>query len=103
MKRGFAALALLAALLLLSALALAQGGEIEIDGAYYSPASPQVRHWTFTYCDDWFMQPSTAYDHRLARASIGMAVASFRRDDPADGNIRSFLTQAGFDNLVAID
>ena len=83
--------------------ALAQAGEVELDGAYYTPASTGVRHWRFTYCDDWFLQPSTTYDHRLARASIGLAVSSFRRDDPADGHIRAYLEQAGFGSLVATD
>ena len=94
---------LLAALLLAASLALAQADVLELDGAYYTPASTEVRHWSFAYCDDWFLQPSTSYDHRLARASIGMAVSSFRRDDPAEGNIRAFLGQAGFGNLVATD
>ncbi len=94
---------LLAALLLMSALALAQADVLELDGAYYTPASTEVRHWSFSYCDDWFLQPSTSYDHRLARASIGLAVSSFRRDDPADGHIRAYLEQAGFSDLVATD
>ena len=103
MKKAIAALALLAGLLLASSLALAQADVLELDGAYYTPASTEVRHWRFAYCDDWFLQPSTSYDHRLARASIGMAVSSFRRDDPADGNIRAYLEQAGFGDLVATD
>lgn len=103
MKKTLAALMLLAALLLAASLALAQADEIELDGAYYTPASTEVRHWSFAYCDDWFLRPSTSYDHRLARASIGMAVSSFRRDDPADGNIRAYLEQAGFGDLVATD
>ena len=103
MKKTLAALMLLAALLLAASLALAQADVLELNGAYYTPASTEVRHWSFAYCDDWFLRPSTSYDHRLARASIGMAVSSFRRDDPAEGNIRAYLEQAGFGNLVETD
>lgn len=103
MKKTFAALVLLVLLLPGMACARAQAGEIELDGAYYTPASAEVRHWRFAYCDDWFLQPSTTYDHRLARASIGLAVSSFRRDEPSDGHIRAYLEQAGFGDLVATD
>lgn len=103
MKKRIAALALLAALLLASALAQAQDGEIRLDASYLSPASPEEHHWTFTYSDEWFLKASTSYDHALARATLGLAVSAFRAKETADRNIRDYLTQAGFDNLVSTD
>lgn len=65
--------------------------------------SEEVIQWDFEYRDSFFDHRPEEYDHMLARASLGMAISSFRNnvqeDKPKDAWITSYLTQAGFSNL----
>ncbi len=65
--------------------------------------SKDVITWDFEYSDTFFNERPTVYNHELARASLGMAISSYRNniypEQPADIWIRQYLTQAGFNNL----
>ena len=58
----------------------------------------------------WFKNDAREYNHDLAKLSLGLATSAFRpnkllakEDQPADYNLRSFLNQAGFDDLRSDD
>ena len=70
----------------------------------FSTPYDSVTTWSFPYSDDLFSQPENYYSHTFARASLGMAVATFRssqvnNDNPDD--LISYFTSIGFSNVEA--
>ena len=58
----------------------------------------------------WFRNDARVYNHDLAKLSLGLATSAFRpesplskKSQPADYNLRSFLDQAGFNDLRSDD
>ena len=79
------------------------GEPLMLEATYRATKSSTLRHWRFPYTDDWFTKPASSYQHGLARASLGMALAAFRDVtgdmDERDVPIRRYLTDAGFEGL----
>ena len=70
---------------------------------FHSPVKEGNLEIEVPFSDAWFETPATVYYHPLARATLGMALSAFRRQDAEmdgkDGFIRDYLTQAGFEQL----
>ena len=67
--------------------------------------SGETIQWQFAYSDLFFENDPAVYDHLLARASLGLAISSFRTNKEnkysQDIRVRNYLTDAGFDDLLA--
>ncbi|MCQ2511880.1 MAG: hypothetical protein MJ092_00615 [Lachnospiraceae bacterium] len=65
--------------------------------------SGEIIQWDFEYRDSFFEHRPEEYDHMLARASLGMAISSYRNNAieelPKDVWIEQYMSQAGFTNL----
>ena len=65
--------------------------------------------WQFPYSDTMFAHFSEAYDHKLAQASLGLALSSFRierlvrPEDERERNAITYLTGAGFSDFDSAD
>lgn len=65
--------------------------------------------WQFPYSDTMFAHSSEAYDHKLAQASLGLALSSFRivrlvrPEDERERNAVAYLTGAGFSDFDSTD
>jgi len=65
--------------------------------------------WQFPYSDTMFAHSSEAYDHKLAQASLGLALSSFRierlvqPEDKREKNAIAYLTGAGFSDFDSTD
>lgn len=54
---------------------------------------------TVDFCDEWFLQPDDAYNHKLMQATFAMAVTAFRSqvyDDAMDHDILDYFDKTGF-------
>lgn len=75
-----------------------------IDVRFQTFLSDEEKCWAFPFDDSLFLPDASAYSHPLARASLGLALASGRSSqEPQDASIRDFLTQAGFEDLESAD
>ena len=102
-KLRFPCLLLLTLALLASGLPVfAAEGETLLTAVYDESVMGRDLSWQFPFSDGMFAHPATEYDHALARASLGLALSSFRilrEFDPFDGrsgNAYDYLEQAGF-------
>lgn len=95
----------LALLALLTALVTTAQAETRMLTAMFDSPVRNGLTWDFPYDDAWFTRETTDYYHDLARATLGLAAASFRTAsvglDRQDERVRSYLSQAGFDRFVA--
>ena len=68
--------------------------------ANYSNVTDELQTITVDYCDDWFLQPDSVYNHKLMQASFAMAAAGFRSKvyeiGELDHDILDFFAKAGF-------
>ena len=108
------ALGLVAALLAIAVLVgrppLAGAEQITITSEDRITTQDKIVTWDFPYDDEWFSASAGTYNHLLARSSMGLAVSAF---DPiqanpqatgmSDGNVRRYLTVAGFSSLRTED
>lgn len=92
----------LAAMLLFAAAA--QGEMISAQATYHSVVVGRNVSWRFDYSDSWFLKDADAYDHDVARASLGLALSSFRsKHGPANEFALAYLTDLGFESLKSED
>lgn len=107
-ERLIALLMALVLLLLQGTAALAEDDGIQWVEIHY-PGSAETKLYTcsFPYSDDYFCGEDSVYNHRLAQLSIGIAAASSRNilrpADEQDAELRAFLTNCGFTELVSAD
>lgn len=72
--------------------------------AYHSLTIADTVRWDFEFSDRWFETDASVYNHPIARASMGLSIASFRTNNtPPDANVLSYLAQLGFTDLVSQD
>ncbi len=83
---------------------------IDLTATYYVLTVQQDRSLTVPFSVDWFKNDARFYSHDLAKASLGLAVSSFRPNsrlsDPgrsADASAISYLSQAGFTDIQSDD
>lgn len=102
--RGLAWLAI--AVLIVSCIPVAAVPEesgLKLTVAFGSGGNAKERVWEFPYDDAMFEHSDDTYFHRLAQASLGLALSAFRTKnaplETQDDKVLAFLTQAGFDNL----
>ncbi len=83
---------------------------IDLTATYYVLTVRQDRSLTVPFSVDWFEGDARFYNHNLAKASLGLAVSSFRPNqqmsDPyrsADASAISYLEQAGFTEIQSDD
>ncbi|MBQ3830749.1 MAG: hypothetical protein II813_07530 [Spirochaetales bacterium] len=94
-------------LLLLSLAALAVPA-LEVTAHTSSLTSRAESGFPVDYEDSYFESPASVYNHKLAQASLGMALSAFRplfqenKDNPSDNLVR-FLTDCGFKDLQSDD
>ncbi|MBR4477419.1 MAG: hypothetical protein IKO96_02200, partial [Spirochaetales bacterium] len=94
-------------LLLLSLAALAVSA-LEVTAHTSSLTSRAESGFPVDYEDSYFESPASVYNHKLAQASLGMALSAFRplfqenKDNPSDNLVR-FLTDCGFKDLQSDD
>ena len=80
-----------------------------IDATYYSVTDTTVKTIQVPFSDSWFTESASHYNHKLAQASLGFTVASFRtstadKSTPySDGHAIEFLNQAGFSDIRTND
>ncbi len=78
-----------------------------LTAVYPSVTNGKLASVKVPYSDSWFLRSSSEYNHKLAQASMGLAVSSFRYystdGSPQDKNVRSFLDQAGFQDVRTDD
>lgn len=56
--------------------------------------------WTFPYSDDFFRTDPEEFSITMARGSLGLALSAFRSDD-MESRYRYYLSEAGFQDLLA--
>lgn len=101
--------ALFAAILLFQGLPCAAAAEqdtVWLTGKFNSSAYPDRElSYSFPYRDDYFTVSASEYQHPLAQCSLGLAVSAFRAADldldRKDEYARSYLSQAGFGDMVS--
>ncbi|MBE6128113.1 MAG: hypothetical protein E7185_02445 [Erysipelotrichaceae bacterium] len=88
----------------------ADDGTIDLTAVYYVLTTQKDNSVTVPFNTSWFENSALFYNHNLAKASLGLAVASFRPSgkysDPnraADESAISFLSQAGFQDMQSDD
>ena len=77
---------------------------------YYSITKEENNLLPVMFNKNWFKTDALGYDHDIAKLSMGLAAAAFRPDEQHlegitsnDMNLRSFLTQAHFEDLRSND
>ena len=97
----------LAAILLLITVTIMPVAAFEVKARTDAFTSSKVSDFTVEFLDNYFDAPSTEYNHKLAQASLGMALSAFRpSNDPTvipNEHLLSFLHDCGFDALWSDD
>lgn len=74
-----------------------------IQALFHAPSETQDFSWQFPYDDADFSLNPDEYHHKLAQASLGLAMSAFRKvttdESQHDAYIKSYLTEAGFDHI----
>ena len=84
----------------------AEEGTINLIDSFYVSTVGKLCTTTIPFNIKWFDKAATSYDHNLAKLSLGLATAAFRpsksvkNDRDPDYNLRFFLYQAGFDDML---
>ncbi len=82
---------------------------ISISTSYPSVTSQKVRTIDIPFSDTLFNEKSDHYNHKLAQASLGLALAAFRPGEQdenymnPDSHVTDFLAQAGFTGIRTND
>ena len=72
-------------------------------GNFRYKAQYGITEYPYVYNDNWFLEPSTVYNHDLAKMSLRMAIAAYGTGSNEDGSeyIQELLTdELQFDNLM---
>ena len=84
---------------------------LAVSTEYYSVTSGEPTSFKIFYTDQWFCLPSTAYNHDLAKASLGLMTSCFRpgtsekefTPETTDRRARAFLESTGFSGIRSDD
>ncbi len=107
-KRRFLGILLAVCMVLPSVPAMAEANDLQwITASFHAPGEKADFTCDFPFGEALFFEDENVYHHRLAQASLGLAVSAFRNMTSdlkeRDANIRRFLSDTGFGDIVTVD